>query len=295
MLVPSQRRDWISIVVIAAAVMTPGVAAAQDTTTAPPPAVVVSAPPQEPDPDRALVPSEPDFALAALPTTLRLARGKFVFRLTHRFTEPITEGSVGDFFANFFGLDSAARIGLEVRYGVLPGLQVVAHRTNDRSVQLVGQYQILGESIGDDVSIDVVAGADGQNNFSETFAGLVGAVVSKRLGSHGAIYVHPVFVLGSNPDPLASGDDESTAFVGVGARLRFGQTRGYVVVEAAPRVSGHRPGLDHVSVALEKRAGGHVFQINLSNGTATTLRQIALGSPSPSEWYIGFNLTRKFY
>src|SRR5580765_1101575 len=64
-----------------------------------------------PDPDLQLVPAEPDFTISALPTTLRMPAGKLSFRLTHRFTRPIASGSVGDFFADFFGFDSAAQIG----------------------------------------------------------------------------------------------------------------------------------------------------------------------------------------
>src|SRR5688572_10105647 len=73
---------------------------------------------QEQDPDIALVPAEPDYTLGALPTTLRMPAGKFVFRITHRFTRPIGTGDVGDFFSNFFGLDSSSRVGLELRVGL---------------------------------------------------------------------------------------------------------------------------------------------------------------------------------
>src|SRR5262245_44704266 len=71
-----------------------------------------------PDPDLQTSLAEPDFTLSALPTTLRLPARSFSFRLTHRFTRPIAEGSAGDFFADLFGFDGSARIGLELRYGL---------------------------------------------------------------------------------------------------------------------------------------------------------------------------------
>ena len=71
-------------------------------------------PAQDPSVDLQVNVAQPDFTLSALPTTLRLPKGKFSFRLTHRFTRPIAEGDVGDFFADFFGFDSSARIGLEL-------------------------------------------------------------------------------------------------------------------------------------------------------------------------------------
>jgi len=286
------RLQWTIGAILLGGAGSPATGWAQGT-AAPPPAASQAA--QSPDPDRTLTPGEPDFTLAALPTSLRLPRGAFVFRITHRFTRPLNEGSAGDFFADFFGLDSAARIGLELRYGVRPGTQVIAHRTGDRSIQLAGQQQILGQRDGDPIGLDALVGVDGQNNFSEDFAFVLGAIVSRQLGSRGALYAHPLIVLRSNSDPAATGADDRTAIVGLGGRLRLGETRVYVVVEAAPRVRGHDPGVDHVSLGIEKRAGGHVFQLNVSNALGTTLRQVALGGPSPRAWFLGFNLTRKFY
>src|SRR5262245_8852185 len=57
-------------------------------------------PAQDPSVDYQINVSQPDFTLSALPTTLRLPKGKLAFRLTHRFTRPIAEGDVGDFFAD---------------------------------------------------------------------------------------------------------------------------------------------------------------------------------------------------
>jgi hypothetical protein len=55
------------------------------------------------------------------------------------------------------------------------------------------------------------------------------------------------------------------------------------------------PGTDLGSDAIEKRAGGHLFQLNLSNSFATTLGQIARAADNSHDWYLGFNLSRKFF
>ena len=70
---------------------------------------------------------------------------------------------------------------------------------------------------------------------------------------------------------------------------------GYIVLEAAPRVSGYDPGVTHVSFGIEKRAGGHLFQLNFSNDFATTMGQIARGGFNNDDWYLGFNISRKFF
>jgi hypothetical protein len=68
----------------------------------------------------------------------------------------------------------------------------------------------------------------------------------------------------------------------------------YIVGEVAPRASGYRPDKPAYGFAIEKRAGGHLFQLNVNNGQGTTFGQLARGGPSDS-LYLGFNLARKFF
>ena len=75
---------------------------------------------------------EPDFNLTTLPTTLRLPHNSFAFRLTHRFSRPLDGGpAYGNLLEDFLGFDSAAFIGLELRYGIGPGTQVGIYRNNN--------------------------------------------------------------------------------------------------------------------------------------------------------------------
>ena len=69
---------------------------------------------QQQDDDAAVFkPAQPDFTLVGLPTGLRLPRFKSAFRVTHRFTRPLTEGDFGSLSGDFFGLDSGAQIVLQ--------------------------------------------------------------------------------------------------------------------------------------------------------------------------------------
>ena len=99
----------------------------------------------EDDPDLDVNLAQPDYTIVALPTTLRLPKGKFAFRVTHRFGRPLDDGNFGDLAADAFGFDSGGLIGLEVRYGVLRGTQVGVLRTSDRTIQFFGQQQIVGQ------------------------------------------------------------------------------------------------------------------------------------------------------
>ena len=58
---------------------------------------------------------------------------------------------------------------------------------------------------------------------------------------------------------------------------------------------GYTPGVEQVSFGIEMRSGGHTFQINVSNGFGTTLGQLARGGVSSDSWFIGFNISRKFF
>ena len=53
--------------------------------------------------------------------------------------------------------------------------------------------------------------------------------------------------------------------------------------------------MDVPGFLLEKLVGGHVFQVNFSNSVGTTLSQVARGGTSNDDWYLGFNISRKFW
>jgi hypothetical protein len=275
---------------------------AQTTTQTTPPAAPA---PQTSDPDSRLDPLQPDFTLAALPTTLRMPAHKMAFRVTHRFTRSLGRGDIGDLFSDFFGFDSGAKIGLELRYGLRPGTQLDFYRTSDRTIQLSVQQSVLKETADrHPLSVDVIATLEGANNFKSFLSSTgtrttqrsstIGLLVSKKLQKVAAVYVEPMFVANSNPAPSGSGIDNNTLMVGLGARVRI-RPATYLVGEVTPRVSGYKPGVDQASFGIEMRAGGHTFQINFSNGLGSTLGQLTNSGVSGDSWFIGFNISRKFF
>jgi hypothetical protein len=247
----------------------------------------------EPDTDADLNLSQPDFSLVTLPTTLRLPRFKSAFRVTHRFGRPLGQGDFGNLLEDFFGLDSGAQIGLEYRFGIARGLQGGIYRTSDRTIQFFSQYNVVQQKDGP-VALSVMATIEGTNNFRDSYTPSLGAIISRDLGSYGAVYVEPMWVNNSNPFPSEVVDDNDTFLLGLGARIRIRPTV-YLVGEFAPRVGGYDPGVNHGSFAVEKRAGGHTFQVNFSNGFGTTMGQVARGGTGGDNWYLGFNISRKFF
>jgi Membrane bound beta barrel domain (DUF5777) len=252
-----------------------------------------AAPASEDDPDRDPNRNQPDFTIVTLPTTLRVPRYKSAFRVTHRFARPLGAGDFGDLLNDFFGLDSGAQIGLEYRFGLIRGGQVGIHRTSDKTIEFFGQYSVLQQREGKTLGLDAYFSIDGTNNFRDSYTPALGVIVSRELGGHGAIYVQPMWVNNSNPEPSELVDDNDTFILGLGARLRIRPTV-YLVGEFIPRV-GYEPGVSHGTFGIEKRAGGHVFQLNFSNGFGTTMGQIARGGTDSDDWYLGFNISRKFF
>lgn len=248
--------------------------------------------------DRAVDPVEPDFVVVNLPTQARMPRGGWAFRVTHRFSRPLGDGSLGDLAKDFFGFDSGGLIGLELRYGIARGTQAGIQRTSDRTVQLFGQRDVR-RAEDQPVGLAMFAALEGRDNFTEDYSPGVGVVVSRRLGERGGAYAMPAVVAHLVTPGLASGSDSTTALVvGLGVRFRFSEN-GALLFETTPRLNSPEdttgvPFRHPVSFGVERTLGGHAFQLNVSNSFGTTLGQMARGG-APSGWFIGFNIARKFY
>lgn len=276
-----------------------------------PPPASSPAPEAAPDDEDDMAPSatQPDFTVVNLPTTLRLPKNRLAFRVTHRFTRPLGQGSFGSSAGDLFGLDSGAQIGLEVRFAPIRGAQIGVYRTSDKTIDFFGSYNLLAASARIPVSVSAVASVEGTNNFKDEYSPSLGAVISANLADRGAVYLVPTWV--GNANPLASSlvTHDNTFYLGVGARVRISKGA-YVVAELVPRLAGfkggdaslqgtskYEEGRMQASFGIEKQVGGHVFQLNFSNAFQTTTPAgLARGAaPGSTNWYLGFNISRKFY
>jgi len=257
--------------------------------TTPPPAQSAQA--SEPGDDRTFHPAEPDFRLVNLPTTLRLPLHGMNFGLTHRFNGNLRNGGFGHQLDNMFGLDQGANVGFDFRYGILPHVEAGVFRTNvDKAIQFYGKWDALHQSADAPLSMSAVVSVEGSNNFRIRRQPAIGVVVSRSFHEHVALYAMPMWVHNTAAE---IDEEQDTTFVGLGARALLGH-RTYIVAEVSPRVGGYSPGDPEYGFGIEKRVGGHVFQLNFTNTSATTFGQVARGG-FPNTLYLGFNLARKFY
>ena len=273
--------------------------------------------------DRMLDLAQPDFTIINLPTTLRLPRYKSAFRIAHRFTRTLNDPRVGDLASSLFGLDGGAFLGLEYRFGLRRGLQVGVYRTSDKIIQFFGQYDAMRQTAAVPFTLNVVSSIEGLNNFhrgdvvaeeDNEYATALGMVLSRTLGDRAAFYLQPSYIFHSNTystagcfehiehghdvpgcvDVTTTGVESNTLLAGLSARIRV-TPRVYVVGSWTPRASGFRPGVSMKTFGIEKRLGGHTFQVNVSNSLGTTMAQMARGASNDRDWFLGFNISRRFF
>ena len=254
-------------------------------------AAPTSAAAQADDDDAVLDTIEPDFRIVDLPTTARLPRGKGDFALTHRFAGNLRRGSFSDNASHLFGIDEGATVGFEYRMGIAKHLEAAAYRVSfNQTIQLYAKYDALHQGRSAPVSVSALLSDEGVNNYQDQHAPALGLTISRKVGGIAALYVVPTWVHNS---AAATGITLNTTYVGLGTRLRIRPTV-YLAAEVSPRLSGYKPGSNQFGFAIEKRAGGHMFQLNFTNTFGTTFAQIAHDAP-PRSLSLGFNLSRKFY
>lgn len=220
---------------------------------------------------------------------LPLHAGNFV--ITHRFSGNLRRGSFSDNASTLFGIDDGAVVGFEYRFGIARHVQASIYRNAfQKTIQLYSKVDAVHQNASWPLSVSAIVSVEGIDNFQEAYAPAVGGVVSRMIGTAAAFYVVPVWVHNTAP---GLGVDRNSAFVGLGGRVRILRTV-YLAAEISPRLSGYRPGKPEFGFGIEKRSGGHMFQLNFTNSIASTPAQIARGG-TPVTLYMGFNLSRKFF
>ena len=235
--------------------------------------------------------AEPDFQVVNLPSTLPLPVHGSNFRLTHRFNGNLRQGSFTDNASNLFGLDQGAAVGFEYRFGIARHVQAVVYRTAiDKTFQLYAKYDAIRQNHTMPISLSALVSVEGADNFQERYSPALGVTASRMVADRLAVYATPMWV--HNTAALLD-VDRDTAMVGVGGRVRLTSSV-YLAGEVIPRIAGYSPDKPAYGFAVEKRAGGHLFQLNFNNGQGTTFGQLARGGFADS-LFLGFNLSRKFF
>ena len=194
------------------------------------------------------------------------------------------DGDFGDLARRLFGFDSGAQIGLDLKYAPFRGAQLGIYRTSDRTIQLQGQYNVIKDGNGP-IGVGLVVNVDGTDNFTDEFSPGVGdRAVARAWRPRRPL---PAAVVCRQQQP----DHRRRRRLHRDGRHRRADPRRRATPTCSSKAPPGSPATIRastlISFGFEQRAGGHVFQLNFSNGFGTTLAQVARGGTASDDWYLG--------
>ncbi|HYO13977.1 MAG TPA: DUF5777 family beta-barrel protein [Thermoanaerobaculia bacterium] len=208
---------------------------------------------------------------------------------THRFNQPVNDGTVHD----LWGLDSGADTGIGLAVGLTRSLDLSFYRSSfQENYEIAGKFLVLEQAPRVPVTIALRGGADllrreGVEDADRPFAQLL---LSRQVARGINLLLSPSWV-GDTPRLK----DAFNVPVG----LTFSLPASYLIeLEFIPENRDLEESEAAWHVAFSKALGGHIFEIILGNSRATTVDQI-LGGDSAAGFEsgdvrLGFNIVRDF-
>lgn len=254
---------------------------------------------------------------ATLPTTKTLDAHTFSYRIAHRW-----RGEVGGGIDQFFGLDGGAVMFTELAFPANENLTISIGRTNQQATYELGaKWRFLREKNqgGTPVSAALKLGLDWASVKGLSASGVeLGRTDGERFHFYGQLPISKQFNNKLSflvvPGVLLNGNTQVTdesALITVGFAGRFELSPGFsVFIEGVPIVSGDKGaevvgGLqrngdkvlfyDAMTVGLERRVGGHVFHVYVTNSLALATSQYMSGADfdfTKRDLRLGFNIYR---
>lgn len=236
-----------------------------------------------------------------LPTTTTMEKGAFLFNVSHRFMPRVSDGA-----DVFWGLDGPAMIFLGVGYGITDRLGLSIGRARlyqewDLTVSWLLAEQ--GPATGLPLSVALRGGFDwatqkreGHDLFDGSNFKAHGALsLSHQFSRRFSILAVPAFATNTN-----HWDADAKTNFGLGLAARFMVLEDLsLMAEWIPVLAGYTyaGGENGWGLALEKKIGGHVFQVFLTNAFGLTPSQVLTGGDlrlGDGDFRLGFNIFRTF-
>lgn len=259
----------------------------------------------------------PDDVVFTLPTGRPIAKHGLYVDFAHRFpffatfSDPATGGAL-------LGLDSSALPSFGFTYGVTNRLSLSIYREPTligRSIQLLGQYNVLEEEKGNPFNMSVGLAIQGQNDFSKNYTESLEGILSKSITSRAQFYLVPTLSLNNRPLQIVptffSSDIRdfpgyTTFSLGAGLSVNIRPSVA-LVAEVIPTLVNGRPMGIHrpaYSFGIKKILWRHAFTFGWTTSPGVTVAERAgtrasyLGVPNadtPSGLFVGFDLMRRLY
>jgi hypothetical protein len=235
----------------------------------------------------------------------RMPKGQLDVRISHRF------GTINSGLYNFFGLDQAT-IHLGMEYGITNRVMVgIGRGTYEKTVDGFAKFSILRQSSGakempvslsffTSAAINTLHWSDPArtNYFSSRLAYTNQVLVGRKFSKAISFQLTPTMVH-RNLVPTELDPNDLWA-IGAGGRIKLSKrisfnAEYYYVINKSDFMS--QPIYDPLSVGVDIETGGHVFQIILTNSTATIEKGFigeTTGRWKNGDIHIGFNISRIF-
>jgi hypothetical protein len=273
-----------------------------------------------------------DTKLINMQTTKTVSPGVMVFRVQHRFGNMGVQSNGG--IHTLYGFDVVTDIYLGFEFGILNNLQVSVGRSKDNELLDAGfKYRPLTQkSKGMPISLALYgdaaitpmlssvfySGADSSwiknSNVSDRISYVGELLIDRKFGRVGSLelvagFSHRNYVLAlTNPGNNNARDSNNIAYVGAAGRICLSKHASlvfdyYYYTGSSLTFSPYRtnntllPYYNCFSVGYEIETGGHVFEINLSNGAYMNENNIiptTIDSWTKGGFKLGFSISRAF-
>jgi len=236
-----------------------------------------------------------------LPTTTVMDKGDVLFRVSHRFLESVSMG-----YDAFWGFDGTAMVYLGFGYGITDKLGVMLGRSRlYQEWDLTASYLVAEQGLtkGIPVSVAVRAGGswatqklDSRGRFDAQNIKLHALVsVSYQASRSLSFLVVPALATNTNHWDV---DSKTNLGLGFGARFMVLEDLS-LVAEWTPVLTGYKVdgGYSAWGLGVEKKIGGHVFHVFVTNAYGLTPSQFLTGGDlrlGDGDFRFGFNIFRTF-
>jgi hypothetical protein len=234
-----------------------------------------------------------------LPTTRTIGKGKILFRISHRFYSAAKEG-----YDAFYGLDGPAAILFSLGYGFTDRFSATIARSNRfKEVEISFKWLLFEQknnsslpfsgalNFGGSLITDTLPGEKAFQ--SENMKANIQLSLSHKLNNSVSILVAPSF--SSNTNHWEASSNHSLA-LGIGTRFMFMKETSFLV-EWIPVLDGYKADSSGWGIGVERKIGGHVFQIFILNTVGITSSQFTPGGDlmlDDGEFRFGFSIFRWF-
>ena len=237
--------------------------------------------------------------LINLPTAQSIGKGQLLFRISHRFNQAIRSG-----YDSFYGLDGPAVILLSFGYGLRDNLDLTLARTKlNKEVELSlkwvlfeqGKILALPFSAALNLGGSLVTQSQPDRKVfrADNMKFNLQVSLSHQVSNSLSFVLVPAYSSNANHWDSPS---EGTFALGTGGRWMIFNDFS-IIWEWVPSLAGYKNNSNGWGLGIEKKSGGHVFQVFILNSIGLTSDQFIPGGDFIlRDWdlRIGFNIFRKF-